>query len=86
MLTVAGCNFSHFAQPEVIMSQPTTPCDKEKEWSLCYEQEKAYRTSNALDRLMRIQNRYFDRGQHFHGTLESANVRSRSWAVYRCCS
>ena len=30
---------------------------------------------------MRSQNRYFERGQHFHGTLESSNLRSRAWAV-----
>jgi len=30
---------------------------------------------------MRSQNRYFERGQHFHGTLESANLRSRAWAI-----
>ena len=30
---------------------------------------------------MRSQNRSFDRGQHFHGTLETANGRSRAWAV-----
>jgi hypothetical protein len=56
-------------------------CDKKAEWSLWYKHESAYTTSNELDRLMRSQNRYFDRGQHFHGTLESANLRSRSWAV-----
>jgi hypothetical protein len=30
---------------------------------------------------MRSQNRYFDRGQHFHGDLKSANLRSRAWAI-----
>jgi hypothetical protein len=30
---------------------------------------------------MRSQNRYFDRGQHFHGDLKSANLRSRAWAT-----
>ena len=30
---------------------------------------------------MRSQNGYFDRGQHFHGDAESANKRSRSWAI-----
>ena len=27
------------------------------------------------------QNRYFDRGQHFHGSWEAANLRSRAWAI-----
>jgi hypothetical protein len=67
----------------VVLEKALDLCDKEEEWSLWYERgcENAYTTSNALDRLMRSQNRYFDRGQHFHGTLESANLRSRSWAI-----
>jgi hypothetical protein len=56
-------------------------CDKKEEWSLWYDHAEAYTTSNALDRLMRSQNRYFDRGQHFHGDLQSANLRSRAWAI-----
>jgi hypothetical protein len=56
-------------------------CAKSKLWSLWYDHEEAHTTSNRLDRLMRQQDGYFDRGQHFHGTLESANLRSRSWAI-----
>jgi hypothetical protein len=65
----------------VVLEKTLALCDKRDEWSLWYENENAYTTSNELDRLMRSQNRYFDRGQHFHGTLESANLRSRSWAI-----
>ena len=56
-------------------------CAKQAEWSLWYDHEDAYTTSNALDRLMRQQDGYFDRGQHFHGDLKSANLRSRAWAI-----
>ena len=65
----------------VLLEKTLDLCDKKAEWSLWYENENAYTTSNALDRAMRSQNRYFDRGQHFHGTLESANRRSRAWAI-----
>jgi hypothetical protein len=65
----------------VVLEKVLDLCDKKKEWDLWYEHENAYTTSNELDRLMRSQNRYFDRGQHFHGSLESANLRSRSWAI-----
>ena len=65
----------------VVLEKVLALCDKREEWSVWYDNENAYATSNELDRLMRSQNRYFDRGQHFHGTLESANLRSRSWAV-----
>jgi hypothetical protein len=67
----------------VVQEKTLDLCDKQVEWSVWYAEgcENAYTTSNALDRLMRIQNRYFERGQHFHGTLESANRRSRAWAI-----
>ena len=65
----------------VVQEKTLDLCDKQVEWSLWYENENSYTTSNELDRLMRSQNRYFDRGQHFHGTLASANLRSRSWAI-----
>jgi len=35
----------------------------------------------ALTYVFGNQEKYFVRGQHFHGTLESANLRSRSWAI-----
>jgi hypothetical protein len=65
----------------VALEKTLALCDKQAEWSLWYACENAYTTSNELDRLVRSQNKYFDRGQHFHGTWESANVRSRSWAI-----
>jgi hypothetical protein len=65
----------------VALAKTLDLCNKQAEWSLWYDNENAYTTSNELDRLMRSQNRYFDRGQHFHGTLESANLRSRAWAI-----
>jgi len=65
----------------VVLEKTLDLCNKDAEWSLWYEYVNAYTTSNALDRVMRSQNRYFDRGQHFHGTQESANLRSRAWAI-----
>ena len=51
-------------------------CAKKGMWSLWYDHPDGHATSNMLDRLMRQQNNYFDRGQHFHGSLESADLRS----------
>ena len=65
----------------ILLEKTLDLCDKQTQWSLWYEKKNAYTTSNELDRLMRSQNRYFDRGQHFHGTWESANLRSRAWAI-----
>ena len=65
----------------IVLEKVLDLCDKKEEWSLWYENEGAYTTSNALDRLMRRQNTYFDRGQHFQGSIESSNRRSRAWAL-----
>jgi hypothetical protein len=67
----------------VILEKVLDVCEKQEEWSLWYDHPESHATSNMLDRLMRQQNGYFDRGQHFHGDAESANLRSRSWAILR---
>ena len=65
----------------IVQAKVLDLCAKKAEWSLWYDHEDAYTTSNALDRLMRCQDGYFDQGQHFHGDLLSSNLRSRSWAI-----
>jgi hypothetical protein len=65
----------------VVLEKVLDLCDKKWEWSLWYDHPDGHTTSNMLDRLMRQQNGYFDRGQHFHGGLASSNLRSRSWAI-----
>jgi len=56
-------------------------CAKGRHWGMWYDHPAGHATSNMLDRLMRGQNRFFDRGQHFHGTFPSSNLRSRAWAI-----
>jgi len=65
----------------VVLAKVLDLCDKKAEWSLQHDHPDGHATSNMLDRLMRSQNKYFDRGQHFHGSLKSANLRSRAWAI-----
>jgi hypothetical protein len=65
----------------VVLEKVLDLCAKSKLWSVWYDHPDGHATSNMLDRLMRGQNRYFDRGQHFHGDLKSANLRSRAWAI-----
>jgi hypothetical protein len=63
---------------------------KEKVLSLCHKASSfrkmfgfpdAYRTSNALDRLMNYQDRLLYAMQYFHGTKESARLYARSMAL-----
>jgi len=65
----------------VVLQKVLDLCAKSGLWSVWYDHPDGHATSNMLDRLMRSQNRYFDRGQHFHGDLKSANLRSRAWAI-----
>ena len=53
-------------------------CDR---WSIAYRHPGGHRTSNMLDRLMRGMNRYFDHGQHLHGSLEACRLHCRAWAL-----
>lgn len=56
-------------------------CDKRSRWAVAYDEPCGYRTSNSLDRLMRAMNQYFDKGNHFHGSLEAATQHCRAWAL-----
>jgi hypothetical protein len=56
-------------------------CDKCKQWTQAYASPGCHRTSNMLERVMRLMYRYFFRGQHFHGSLQASTLRSRSWAL-----
>jgi hypothetical protein len=56
-------------------------CDKRDLWAIAYDHPKGHRTSNMLDRLMRAMNRYFDHGQHLHGSPDACDQHSRAWAL-----
>lgn len=56
-------------------------CSKAHKFKLAFRQPDAYRTSNALDRLMNYQDRLFYAMQYFHGTSESARLYVRSMAL-----
>ena len=56
-------------------------CGKRDRWSKAYHHPGGHRTSNMLDRLMRGMNRYFDHGQHFHGSRDASRLHCRAWAL-----
>jgi len=65
----------------IVLEKVVDLCEKRDRWLVAYQQPGCHRTSNMLDRLMRSMNRYFDNGQHLHGSLESSKQHSRSWAL-----
>jgi hypothetical protein len=56
-------------------------CQKRDWWSVAYRHPGGHRTSNMLDRLMRGMNRYFDHGQHLHGSQAACRLHCRAWAL-----
>ncbi len=50
-------------------------------FSAAYDFPDAYRTSNMLDRLMRMSDRHLFNTQYFHGFMFSAELGIRGWAL-----
>ncbi len=51
------------------------------QFSRTYDFPGAHRTSNMVDRLMQRMDRHLFSTQYFHGTLKSANLSIRAWAL-----
>ena len=51
-----------------LLEQVEKLCGRSKEYAEAYSHPGGHRTSNMLDRVMRGMNRYFDDGQHLHGS------------------
>jgi hypothetical protein len=64
-----------------VLEQVQKLCGRAKEYGLAYRHPGGHRTSNMLDRQMRAMNRYFDDGQHLHGTKEAGEQHCRAWAL-----
>jgi hypothetical protein len=56
-------------------------CRRADQFCLTFEYPDAYRTSNMLDRHMEPMARWLANSRYFHGHLQSADLRMRSWAL-----
>jgi hypothetical protein len=56
-------------------------CGRAREYGAAYAHPGGHRTSNMLDRVMRSMSRYFEDGQHLHGSPEAAALHCRAWAL-----
>ena len=52
----------------VVLETVLDLCRKRRRFAVAYRHPGGHRTSNMLDRIMRGMNRYFDQGQHLHGS------------------
>jgi hypothetical protein len=64
-----------------VVEQVKKLCGRAREYGRAYEHPGGHRTSNMLDRVMRGMNRYFDDGQHLHGSEPAAERHVRAWAL-----
>ena len=70
------------AMPESAMKNHTLDlCDKRAQFIGSYDHERAHRTSNMVDRLMKFLDRACFNGQYFHGSFASAERRVRALAL-----
>jgi hypothetical protein len=65
----------------VVLEKVLDLCGKRARFAVAYRHPGGHRTSNMLDRQMRGMNRYFDHGQHLHGSLGACRLHSRAWAL-----
>jgi hypothetical protein len=65
----------------VVLEKVLDLCGGRARWSKAYRHPGGHRTSNMLDRQMRGMNRYFDHGQHLHGSWAACRLHCRAWAL-----
>jgi hypothetical protein len=64
-----------------LLEQVEKLCGRSQEYGVAYAHPGGHRTSNMLDRLMRGMSRYFEDGQHLHGSAEACGRHVRAWAL-----
>lgn len=64
-----------------VLEQVKKLCGRSAEYGEAYANPGGHRTSNALDRVMRSMNRYFDDGQHLHRSAGACGRHVRAWAL-----
>jgi hypothetical protein len=64
-----------------VLEQVEKLCARSSEYGEAYDHPGCHRTSNMLDRVMRSMNRYWEDGQHLHGSFKAANQHCRAWAL-----
>ena len=68
--------------PDSIMKEKLLDlCSKCSLWIKFYDFPKAHRTSNALDRLMKLMNRHKFSHQGYHSSVEVTNLNIRAYAL-----
>jgi hypothetical protein len=64
-----------------LLEQVGKLCGRSKDYAEAYAHQGGHRTSNMLDRVMRSMSRYFEDGQHLHGSEKACERHCRAWAL-----
>jgi hypothetical protein len=64
-----------------VLEQVRKLCGRACVYGQAYLYPGGHRTSNMLDRLMRAMNRYYEDGQHLHGSEQACKRHVRAWAL-----
>ena len=64
-----------------MLEQVRKLCGRAREYGRAYAHPGGQRTSNLLDRVMRAMNRYFDSGQHLHGSEAACARHCLAWGL-----
>jgi hypothetical protein len=64
-----------------VLEQVRKLCGRARLYGEAYRHPGGQRTSNMLDRVMRAMNRYFQDGQHLHGSEGACKRHVRAWAL-----
>ena len=64
-----------------MLEQVKELCGRAKECGVAYGHPGGHRTSSVLDRVMRSMGRYFEGGQHPHGSGGACERHCRAWAL-----
>jgi hypothetical protein len=72
---------SRHVQATWVLEQVRKLCGRAREYGRAYAHPGGHRTSNMLDRVMRAMNRYFDGGQHLHGSVAACARHCRAWGL-----
>jgi len=64
-----------------VLEQVRKLCGRARLYGEAYRHPGGHRTSNMLDRVMRAMNRYYEDGQHRHGSEEACQRHVRAWAL-----
>ena len=67
---------------DVVIKAIKKLCSKADSFVLTFEYPDAYRTSNMVDRHMEPMSRWLYSARYFHGHLLSAELQTRSWALF----